>query len=284
MLMRVLGFSISFKIVLTQFAFQSFSTMKCYLDKFFSRDKIEVKDNIVEYYTTNKKEAVIKLECDIETKKMKASQSKDNVHFVSLPDEEICRNGRIVISDDGSRWEGDCYNNQPFGFGSFYDGEGSRIYSGFMFEGKKVGFGTEYFADIYKVDYCGNFINNKRHGWGTTYNRNGQKLYEGEWKYGINQFSSCIVGKDKKDFEMINLSVNELIIEDNCFDSVKSLGAIVIDNIELLQYILIGKNNFSKAWSFTVRNCKELCLVSIEDGAFSYVKNVIVESISGVKI
>ena len=77
------------------------------MDKFFSRDKIEVKDNIVEYYTTNKKEAVIKLECDIETKKMKASQSKDNVHFVSLPDEEICRNDRIVLSDDGSRWEGD---------------------------------------------------------------------------------------------------------------------------------------------------------------------------------
>ena len=55
-----------------------------------------------------------------------------------------------MISEDGSRWEGDWFNEQPFGFGSVYDGEGNRIYSGFMFEGKKVGFGEEYLLIIIK--------------------------------------------------------------------------------------------------------------------------------------
>ena len=68
------------------------------------------------------------------------------------------------LSDDGSRWEGDWYNGKPFGFGSYYDGEGNRMYRGFVFEGKKVGFGVEYFADTHTVDYCGNFMNDKRHG------------------------------------------------------------------------------------------------------------------------
>ena len=74
-----------------------------------------------------------------------------------------------MLSEDGTRWEGDWFNGKPFGFGSVYDGEGNRIYSGFMFEGKKVGFGTEYFADNHKVDYCGNFVNDKRHGWNSVY-------------------------------------------------------------------------------------------------------------------
>ena len=52
------------------------------------------------------------------------------------------------ISRDGSRWEGDWYKMKPFGFGSVYNDEGNRIFTGFMFYGKKVGFGTEFFADL----------------------------------------------------------------------------------------------------------------------------------------
>ena len=251
--------------------------MKCYIDRIYSRDKIEVKDNLVEYYTTNKKKTVIKLECDIETKEMKTSQSKDNVHFVSFSDEEICRNDRIVISDDGSRWEGDVFNQQPFGFGSFYDGEGNRIYSGFMFEGKKIGYGEEFFSDNHKVDYCGNFMNDKRHGWGVSYDRNNIKLYEGEWGYGMNNFSSCVIKKNENDFGLINLNVYELIIQANCFDNYNN--AFVIENNDLLQYISIGENSFPKAKSFIVRNCKNLMEMNINDYVFGCAEDVLIDSI-----
>ena len=86
------------------------------------------------------------------------------------------------LSVDGSRWEGGWYEDKPFGFGSYYDDEGNRIYTGFMLEGKKIGFGTEYFADVYKVDYCGTFMNDQRNGWGISYDRNGKCRYH---RYGI---------------------------------------------------------------------------------------------------
>ena len=234
-------------------------------------------------YTINIRDDVIMFECnknDNSTRMLKRTFFR--MDFKEIDESKIEKGTIKILSEDGSRWEGDWYNNKPFGFGSVYDGEDNRIYSGFMFEGKKIGYGTEYFADNHKVDYCGNFINDKRHGWGTTYDRNGNKLYEGEWGYGINQFSSCIIYGNKKYYELINFDVIELIIEDNCFSCFE--GDLVIENIELLQYISIGENSVSNATSFTVRNCKNLCIIDIEDGAFSFAKMMIVESISGMII
>ena len=257
--------------------------MKCYIDKINSGDKIEVKDDLVEYYTTNKKKTVIKLECDIEKKEMKASQSKGNVHFVSFSDEEICRNDRIVISDDGSRWEGDVFNQQPFGFGSFYDGEGNRVYSGFMFEGKKVGFGTEYFADNHTVDYCGNFINDKRHGWGVSYDRNGQKLYEGDWRFGKNDFEDeRIAIKNEEDNLKIHDLIIELVIGENCLNGWED--DLIIDNYPNLQSIVVKKNSLQNLNSLKICNYEKLKTIETEnggrwgEGAFWNVKNVIIES------
>ena len=115
-----------------------------------------------------------------------------------------------VLNEDGTRWEGDWFNGKPFGFGSVYDGEGNRIYSGFMCEGKKIAFGTEYFADTHMVDYCGNFVNNKKHGWGTTYDRNSIKLYEGNWRCGKNDIEERIVIEDEEDCLRIHESIKEL--------------------------------------------------------------------------
>ena len=111
--------------------------------------------------------------------------SKSNI-FRNINNNHIQNNVIKQLYEDGSRWEGDWYTEQPFGFGSLYDGDGNRIYRGFMFEGKKVGFGEEYFADTHTIDYCGDFMNDKRHGWGITYDRNGNKLYEGDWRFGKN--------------------------------------------------------------------------------------------------
>ena len=155
------------------------------------------KDNIFHYRQIRHKENVL-LVCNKDEKVLKILKMKNECNQCQEADEDIEKSVVRQISEDGSRWEGDWYNQQPFGFGSVYDGEGNRIYSGFMFEGKKIGFGTEYFADNHNVDYCGNFMNDKRHGWGTTYDRNGQKLYEGDWRFG------------KKFFE------DRIVIEENC--------------------------------------------------------------------
>ena len=141
-------------------------------------------DTVVDYVVFSRKNKS-KVICNLRDKStplLRKLQDVDN--FI---EDEIEKNVIKQISEDGSRWEGDWYNEKPFGFGSVYDGEGNRIYSGFMFEGKKIGFGEEYFADNHKVDYCGNFMNDKRHGWGVKYDRNGNVKYEGDWRCGKNR-------------------------------------------------------------------------------------------------
>ena len=152
------------------------------------------------YYFNNGKRFMIV--CNIFDESMKLMKKQDDDTFVDF-DNKMERHVIKDIVEDGNLWEGDWYNEKPFGFGSVYDGEGNRIYVGFMFDGKKIGYGTEFFSDNHKVDYCGNFINDKRHGWGVSYDRDGQKLYGGDWIYGMNYF-------DCKDSIVINWRLLEL--------------------------------------------------------------------------
>ena len=140
-------------------------------------------------YTINTCDDVILLECNRNNNSMRILKRTLKGKDFKEVDENAIEKGAIkILSEDGSRWEGDWYNNNAFGFGCLYDGEGNRMYSGFMFEGKKIGFGTEFFSDNHKVDYCGNFMEDKRHGWGTTYDRNNLKLYEDNWIFGSNVY------------------------------------------------------------------------------------------------
>ena len=198
---------------------------------------------------------------------------------------EIERGVKSIISEDGSRWEGDWYNQQPFGFGSVYDGEGNRIYCGFMFEGKKIGFGTEFFSDNHKVDYCGNFINDKRHGWGTTYDRNGQKLYEGNWRCGKNDFENeKIVIEDncEEDCLRIHDLIKELEIGENCWNEWEN--DLIFKDYPNLQSIVVKKNLLKNLNSLKICNCEKLKTIDCRDGdydngVFNNVENVIIESI-----
>ena len=127
--------------------------------------------------------------------------------FVNIDSNSILMRKNVItqISKDGSCWEGDLYDNKPFGFGICYNGEGKRVYNGFMFDGKKVGFGTEYFPGSVHASYHGNYINDKRHGWGIRYDRNGRKLYEGDW----------ILGNKIADTQIV-IAKNCPEIEDDC--------------------------------------------------------------------
>ena len=203
--------------------------------------------------------------------------------FVGVEENEIEKNVKKILNEDGSRWEGDWHNEKPFGFGSLFDGEGNRIYSGFMYVGKKVGFGTEYFADNHNVDYCGNFMNDKRHGWGITFDRNGQKLYEGDWRCGKNDFEDKIVIENEDDDLRIHDLIKELEIGENCLNEWED--DLMIDNYPNLTKIVVKKNSLKNLNSLKICNCENLKTIEIEDSddwddsAFNNVKNVIIESI-----
>ena len=232
----------------------------------------------------------VTLECNKNENTMrmlKRSKNEDNFEEINQNEIEKGVINKLSDDDDGSRWEGDWFNGNPFGFGSVYDGEGNRIYSGFMFDGKKIGYGTEYFADNHKVDYCGNFINDKRHGWGITYDRNGQKLYEGNWRCGKNDFEDeRIVIEDncKRDDLRIHDLIKELEIGENCLNEWK--GDLIITNYPNLQSIIVKKNSLRNLNSLKICNCDKLKTIEVEggdifryNGAFNNVRNVIIESI-----
>ena len=240
-------------------------------------------ENKIYYYTRIYTEC-FQLICYENEKIMKMLRKMfDDQNFVEIDEGVIEHTVVKQLNKDGSRWEGDWYDDKPFGFGSVYDGEGNRVYSGFMFEGKKIGFGTEYFVDNHKVDYCGHFMNDKRHGWGTTYDRNGQKLFEGDWRCGKNDFEDRIVIEDncKEDDLRIHDLIKELEIGENCLNKWKD--DFVIENYPNLQSIVVKKNSSQNLNLLKICNCEKLKSIVIENGtiemgAFYNVSYVHIES------
>ena len=166
----------------------------------------------------------------------------------------------------------------PFGFGSYYDGEGNRMYSGFVCEGKKVGFGEEYFADTHTIDYCGNFMNDKRHGWGSTYDRNGNKLYEGDWRFGKNDFEDDrIEVKNEEDCMEFHDLIKELVIGEWCFNEIKD--DFVIENYPNLEKIIVKKKSLKNLNSLKICKNEKLKTINVYGNACNNVNNLIIESI-----
>ncbi|OAO14926.1 hypothetical protein AV274_3370 [Blastocystis sp. ATCC 50177/Nand II] len=64
----------------------------------------------------------------------------------------------LDLNDDGERWEGDVLNNQPCGWGVLYDSEGEKKYEGFMIGEAYVCYGTQYYSDIQRVEYEGEWL------------------------------------------------------------------------------------------------------------------------------
>ena len=229
------------------------------------------------YFNTNGERFM--LVCNVNEKSMKWRKRQNDNKFVdSDVENQIKKNVIKEISEDGSRWEGDWLNDKPFGYGSIYDGEGNKIYSGFMFEGKKIAFGEEYFADNHEVDYCGNYVNDLRHGWGTTYDRNGNTLYEGDWRFGKNDFEERIVIRNEEDCLIFHDLIKELEFEEDCFNEWKD--DLAIENYPNLERIIVKENSLNNLNSLKICNCEILKMIEVEDTASNNVKNVIIESIS----
>ena len=91
--------------------------------------------------------------CDNENKCMKVRERSENsIEWIELELNELHRKSILDLNENGFRWEGDCLNGYPFGYGSIYNGNNELIYKGFVYEGMKVCFGIEYYGDIGKVE------------------------------------------------------------------------------------------------------------------------------------
>ena len=169
------------------------------------------------------------------------------------------------INEENYRWEGDFLDDKPFGYGCIYNPRNQLVYKGFMYEGKKVCFGTEFYGESGTVEYEGGFYDNMRHGQGKYYNNENQLVYEGEW---FMSHSIDVVLRVDNEFteDIFPNNIEIVIIGADCHCNMTCFRLVDNNHIKILG---IGKNFMSnRCDSFVICNCGKLVEVRIDDHCF----------------
>jgi len=90
--------------------------------------------------------------------------------------------GTIYNTNGQKTYTGDWNGNKQEGYGTSYRNDGTKRYEGDWINDQFYGFGSLYYEDGITIQYEGNYINSSRNGFGTEYYSNGKKKYEGNWK------------------------------------------------------------------------------------------------------
>ena len=204
----------------------------------------------------------------------------------------------LDLSDDGERWEGDVFYGVPYGWGVYYDSENRMVYEGFRLGDVNVCYGTQYYADIQKVEYEGGWCEGRRWGRGVQYDRNGKTVFEGEW---INDGPLSKRVTPNEENRLLNNHIEELIVidescngtewsvldlsfmshlrlfqvGDKCFRYVEKVKLIGLSQLEI---VVIGNFSFTEQGSFPsydasrrfqLKNCARLRQLKIGLRSFS---------------
>ena len=205
----------------------------------------------------------------------------------------IEHNQILDLSDEGERWEGDVWNDQPYGWGVLYDKDSNIAYEGFRLGDRNVCYGTEYYSDIGVINYRGGYFDGMRWGRGTHYDRNGSVVYEGNWMEDDTKFERsmrvdmnrqeeisfqnsievlefCESRNERLEWQEPYLqlfpALRELVIQNNCFHRVGSFKLIGYLGLER---VVIGTGCFVKNKyriqdardpnrRFCIKNCPKL--------------------------
>ena len=227
---------------------------------------------------------------------------------------EIEHNQVLNLSDDGERWEGDVLNNQPYGWGVLYDSENRRAYEGFRIRGVNVCYGTQYYSDIQKVEYEGEWFDGMRWGRGIQYDRSSKTVFDGEWVNDDNQIEKRVVLNEEN--HLLHSHIEELIVESNsrngiewraldlgfishlrlfkvgdeCFENVDEVKLIGLSKLER---VVIGKNCFTKRKNscgndstrhFYLRNCERLRELKMGRYSFSDYSVCEIENVPSLEV
>ena len=161
----------------------------------------------------------------------------------------------IDLDDFGVRWEGECVNNVPCGWGCYYNAEGNLEYEGFRFGEKNVCYGCYYHPDLHTVEYVGSIHNGVRVGKGVLYGRQGERVFDGYW---LNDFP--LRNEQSGDIHSFSTHVR-LHPSDNCLLNVSVLRE--------LKYLTISSCSCRHVRSLAIRNASKLEIITIESFSFT---------------
>ena len=182
----------------------------------------------------------------------------------------IEHNQVLNLSDDGERWEGDVLNNQPYGWGVLYDSENRRAYEGFRIRGVNVCYGTQYYSDIQKVEYEGEWFDGMRWGRGVQYDRTGKIMFDGEWVNDDNQIEKRVVLNEEN--QLLHSHIEELIVESNSRNGIE-WRALDLGFISHLRLFKVGDECFENVDEVKLIGLSKLERVVIEMNSFTKRKN-----------
>ena len=216
----------------------------------------------------------------------------------------------LDLSDDGERWEGDVLNNEPYGWGVLYDSENRMVYEGFRIGDVNVCYGTQYYSDIQKVEYEGEWFEGRRWGRGIQYDRNGKTVFDGEWMDNEPVIKRVVLTEEN---QLLHNHIEELVVQDNscngpewtaldlsfipslrlfevgyhCFTSVNEVKVIGLNQLER---VVIGRDSF---WHFSdsctnahfyVRNCERLRELKIGCWSFNHYGACEIENLPSLEV
>ena len=182
----------------------------------------------------------------------------------------IMSNQVLDLSDDGERWEGDVLDNQPYGWGVYYDSENRRVYEGFRIGDVNVCYGIQYYSDIQKVEYKGGICEGKRWGRGIQYDRNGKTVFDGEWMNDDNQIEKRVVVNEE--YQFLHNHLEELIVENNSCNG-REWTALDLGFISHLRLFQVGNECFKCVKEVKLIGLNELEKVVIGMSSFTKQKN-----------
>ena len=222
----------------------------------------------------------------------------------------IEHNVMLDLSDDGERWEGDVLHNEPCGWGVLYDSEGEKAYEGFRIREVNVCHGTQYYSDIKKVEYEGEWFEGKRWGRGIQYDRSSKTVYDGEWmddeqlskrvvlneenQFLHNHIEELIVennscnGREWNAFDFsLLIKLKELRVGDDCFACMEE---VMLIGLNALQRVVIGKKCFRRIdgcnpkGHFYLKNCERLRELKIGRYSFSDYSVCEIENVPSLEV
>ena len=145
----------------------------------------------------------------------------------------------LDLSDDGERWEGDVLNDEPCGWGVLFDSENRRMYEGFRLE-VNMFYGTQYYSDIQKVEYEGEWCEGKRWGRGIQYDRTGIIVFDGEWVNDEPLSKRVVLNREN---QLLHNHIEELIVQDNSCNG-REWSVLDLSFMPCLRLLQVGDNCF----------------------------------------
>ena len=178
---------------------------------------------------------------------------------------DIEHNVVLDMKEKGERWEGDVFQNKPYGWGVLYDSENRKKYEGFRIGDVNVCYGIEYYPDLQRTAYKGEWCEGKRMGRGFLLDRNGETVFDGEWVNNRPLSRQVEITNGNKS---LHSRVEELIVKDN------SCNEAMLENLNFsfmpkLRELKIGKNCFNNGRGVDLIGLKELERVVICNGSLT---------------